>query len=137
MTEAAIPSVPFLGRYPIGMQLHLGTQRCDLFGHRSFYIQSTHDILLSLSIHSALWGFVSCKATQMIGQHTHSMQQPASSHGSSGVKDRASATTAASYGSSSSSIAVVKAASSSSSLLDENTGEEGAAVVGCCEVGVL
>jgi hypothetical protein len=27
--------------------------------------------------------------------------------------------------------------SSSSSLLDENTGEEGAAVVGCCEVGVL
>ena len=64
------------------------------------------------------------------------MQQPASSHGSSGVKDRASATTAASYGSSSSSIGAVRLVSSSSSLLDENTGEEGAAMVGC-EVGVL
>ena len=136
MTEAAIPSVPFLGRYPIGMQLHLGTQRCDLFGHRSFYIQSTHDILLSL--YTAPFGLrLLQRNPAMIGQHAHSMQQPASSHGSSGVKDRASATTAASYGSSSSIIAVVKAASSSSSLLDENTGEEGAAVVGCCEVGVL
>ena len=128
-------SVPFLG---ILSGCSCGWEHSDaIFLDTDLFTFNQHTTSYSFSIHSALWGFVSCKATQMIGQHTHSMQQPASSHGSSGVKDRASATTAASYGSSSSSIAVVKAASSSSSLLDENTGEEGAAVVGCCEVGVL
>jgi hypothetical protein len=86
MTEAAIPSVPFLGRYPIGMQLRLGTQRCDLFGHRSFCIQSTHDILLSLYTQRPLGLRLLQRNPATIGQHAHSMQQPASSHGS--VKSR-------------------------------------------------
>ena len=128
MTEAAIPlrDTSSISRYPIGMQLRLGTQRS--VWTRIFYIQSTHDIFLSL--YTALFGLRLLQSNPaMIGQ-----QQPGSSHGSSGVKDRASATTAAPYGSSSIIIAF-RLVSSSSSLLDENTGEEGALV--SCEVGVL
>ena len=68
MTEAAIPlrDTSSISRYPIGMQLRLGTQRS--VWTQIFYIQSTHDIFLSL--YTALFGLRLLQSNPaMIGQH--------------------------------------------------------------------